>query len=167
MSGLVEFKKLISGLEDGRLKKMDSEGNPVEVIFKLTEPANQNEILQVEQDLGKLLPYGYKEFLLQYNGARLYDYEGLDGYVLLGTKDIVSTNRFVASTFEEDWIDNFIIFAKYIGEGNYLAFDSRTEEYKVVDCFMEELPQDWNEVASSFDVFLKEIIKSQGRKYWL
>lgn len=167
MNGLLKFENFVLGLQNNGVKKLDSEGNVIDVTFEFNTPANNSEISKVEQELGKLLPQTYRDFLLKYNGARIFDYEGLDGFVFLGTEDIVKTNKFVADTFEEDWLDNLIIFAKYIGEGNFLAFDSDTEEYKVVDCFVEELPQNWNEIACNFDAFLEKILNSQGSKYWL
>ena len=87
--------------------------------------------------------------------------------MILGTKDLIKTNKFVANTFEEDWIDSLIVFSKYIGEENFLAFDSSTKENAVVDCFVEELPQNWNVIASNFNDFMDRIITGQGSKYWL
>ena len=169
MKGIYDFSKLISILKGSKLRKLDSEGNNIEVEFTLNPPARIDDISSVERDLMIKLPHTYKEFLLKYNGARIFDYEGLDGFIILGTEDIVKANKYVASTFDEDWIDTIIIFAKYIGEGNYLGFGnfSGENEYYVIDCFQEELPENWGKIAENFDEFLRMIVESQGRKYWL
>jgi hypothetical protein len=167
MSGLTNFNNFMLGLKNNKFNKLDSEGKEVEVSFTLNGPADINEILKIEQELGKSLPKPYIDFLLKYDGARIFDYEGLDGFVILGTKDLIKTNKFVANTFEEDWIDSLIVFSKYIGEENFLAFDSSIKENAVVDCFVEELPQNWNVIASNFNDFMDRIITGQGSKYWL
>ncbi|MGE5628587.1 MAG: SMI1/KNR4 family protein, partial [Solirubrobacterales bacterium] len=137
MNGLIKFKALINTLNELKLQKLDSEGKKIEVRFELNEAASLEDIKNVEKELGVRLPDSYKEFLMSYNGARIFDYDGLDGFIVLGTKDISKANKFAQATFEEDWIESILIFAKYIGESNYLGFDVSEDdnEYKVIDCY--------------------------------
>jgi len=169
MIGLMNFKVLIESLQDLKLQKLDCDGKKIEVRFELNEPASFDDIANVERELGVKLPHSYKEFLINYNGARIFDYDGLDGFIILGTKDIIKANRFAKATFDEDWIESIIIFAKYIGESNYLGFNASEDdsEYTVIDCFFEELPEDWSEIAINFDGFLEKIVEQQGKKFWL
>ena len=167
MNGLMRFSEFIQGLEGNRFEKLDSDGKVIQVDFALKDPADINELIRMEQRIGKPLPRTYKEFLLNWNGARLFDYEGIDGFEILGTEDILDANRFIAEVFEDDWVDYLLVFAKYIGEGNFLAFNTSAVEYAVVDCFVDELPLNWKQIAGNFDDFLSRIIESQGRKYWL
>ena len=169
MKGLMNFKVLIDTLQELKLQKLDCDGKKIEVRFELNEPANLDDIMNVERKMGVELPDSYKEFLTNYNGARIFDYDGLDGFIILGTKDILKANEFAKATFEEDWLESIIIFAKYIGESNYLGFDCSKDdrEYVVIDCFFEELPEDWSEIAINFDEFLEKIVEQQGKKFWL
>ncbi len=169
MKGLMNFNLLISTLDELKLAKLNSEGKSIEVSFELNEPANIADIMNVEKELGIKLPDSYKEFLKNYNGARLFDYDGLDGFIILGTKDILKVNNFAKATFDEDWLESIIIFAKYIGESNYLGFDSSKiqSECAVIDCFFEELPENWIQIAINFDNFLERIVEHQGKKFWL
>jgi len=129
--------------------------------------ADYDQISCIERLLGKNLPKEYKDFLVLYDGARLYDYDGLDGFQLLGCNEIVKANSFAKATFEEEWKDNLMIFAKYIGESNYLAFDTSNENKNVIDCYFEELPVDWSIIAKNFNEFIALLIESDGNKYWL
>lgn len=54
--------------------------------------ADYDQISCIERLLGKNLPKEYKDFLVLYDGARLYDYVGLDGFQLLGCNEIVKVN---------------------------------------------------------------------------
>ena len=169
MKGLMDFKSLIGTLDGLKLQKLDCDGKSIEVRFELNEPANIDDIMNAERELGVKLPDSYKEFLMSYNGARIFDYDGLDGFIILGIKDILKANKFAKATFEEDWLESIIIFAKYIGESNYLGFDGSKDEseYAVIDCFFEELPEDWTQIAANFDDFLEKIVEQQGKKFWL
>lgn len=169
MKGLMNFKVLIDTLKDFKLQKLDCDGKKIEVTFELNEPSSLEDIVNVERELGVELPHSYKEFLKNYNGARIFDYDGLDGFIILGTKDITKANKFGKVTFDEDWIESIIIFAKYIGESNYLGFNvsNGDSEYAVIDCFFEELPEEWSEISNNFDEFLWEIVEQQGKKFWL
>jgi hypothetical protein len=167
MDGLIIFKEFINKLHNNTFIKHDVAGDNIKVSFLLNPSAELNDIIKVENELGVPLPNSYKNFLRLYNGAKIFDYEGLDGFIILGTNDLMEANKLVAETFEDDWVDYLIMFAKYIGEGNYLAFDVRNGEYNIVDCFTEELPKEWNQIDVNFDSFLENIIKNEGNKYWL
>lgn len=169
MKGIDKFEMFLKELDNFELEKLDSEGNKIRVLFNVNEKATKQEIEEVEAELGITMPNSYKEFLSKHNGARLFDYEGLDGFLILGTKDIVKVNDFSKATFEEDWINDILIFAKYIGESNYLAFKTsfQKNEYPIVDCYFEELPEDWKVIEKSFDEFLNSLTEQNGDKYWL
>jgi len=169
MKGIENFEGLIKKLNNWKLKKRDSEGNSIEVEFMVNPPATISEIKHIEKELGIKLPTSYVEFLQKFNGARMYDYDGLDGFELLGTNDLVDINSFLASDYNEDWVDSILIFAKCIGEGNYLGFDSSVgkSEYCILDCFHEEIPINWEIISESFDQFLEKLIENEGKKYWL
>lgn len=167
MLGLDRLEKIVDGRTDFHVVKKDSEGKNIEVTFQLNPSASYNEIVYMEQSIGKILPKEYKEFLLLYNGARLYDYEGIDGFQLLSCSEIVKANSLAKATFEEDWNDYLIIFAKYIGESNYLAFNISDDNQNVIDCYFEELPSDWVSIAKNFNEFLLSLFEFSGNKYWL
>jgi len=167
--GLSLFKQMMKSTVNNKLTKNDGSGNNIEVDFKLNLPAKIEEIITVNKELGFHLPKSFDKFLLNYNGGELYDYEGLDGFKIFGTKEIIKINNMISQEYEEDWIDNIVIFAECIGEGNYLGFkrQSNCDEYKVLDCFHEDLPINWETIANNFDEFLEKLVLNNGNKYWL
>lgn len=167
MQGLVKLNEIVANRQEFQLKKLDSEGNEINVVFRMNLAADQNQIKTLNDSIENRLPIQYKAFLTQYNGARMYDYEGLDGFQFLSCDELISANSFAKATFEEDWDNNLLIFAKYIGESNYLAFDTSSKEERVIDCYFEEMPSDWSIIASNFDEFLQLLLESDGGKYWL
>lgn len=169
MKAIDTFETFLNKLDNLRLEKLDSEGNKIEFTFNVNEGATKKEIEIVERELGVKLPNSYQEFLLKYNGAKLFDFDGLDGFWILGTKDIIKANNFAKATFEEDWKSDIIIFTKYIGETNYLAFkiSNHLKEYQIVDCYFQELPEEWKLIEENFNDFLNLLIEQSGSKYWL
>ncbi len=168
MEGIQSIERLMNKLENSYYEKIDEEGNKIKVSFKFNTKASINDIQLIEEEMGLKLPNPFKEFLLKFNGAKLFDYDGLDGFMIYGTENIAKANEYAKATFDDDWNEDLIIFAKYIGESNYLAF-KRTEkdEYNIIDCFFEEMPSEWRTIESSFDKFIYSLIKNDGRKYWL
>jgi hypothetical protein len=162
------FKELLASLTDSKLVKKDSLGNRIEVRFSVAPGASQKEISDAENKLNVKLPETFREFLSNYNGARLYDYEGIGGFQIFGTNDLVNANIFARNTFEEDWDNSIVIFAKHIGESNCLGFKIKDEaESPVVDCFFEELPNEWKIIDTSFSSFMSHLLDKNGAKYWL
>ena len=149
-------------------QKMESEGNLIEVELSVNTACTETSLQKAESELTIKLPNEYRSFLRVYDGSRLFDYDKLDGIQLLGTDELYKFNLYVRKTFEEIWDDNVLIFAKYIGEDNYLGFNlNHIGSYNIIDCFFEEMPNSWKVIANSFDEFLMKFIQEQGRKYWL
>jgi len=170
MLGLMLFEDLTFALDYGKLKTRDVVGQQIAVEFKLSPPATIEAINKTESLLGIRLPSSYKEFLLKYNGGRVFDYDGLDGFIIYGTDNITKAYKQIALSYQEDWIDTILVFAECIGEGNYLAFDCRFEtdyEFPVLDGFHEKLPCMWSQISPSFDTWLKQIVQCSGKKFWL
>lgn len=167
MQGLEKLNEIVANRQEFQLTKLDSDGNEIIVLCRMNVAADENQIEVLNDSIETRLPTQLREFLTQYNGARLYDYEGIDGFQLLSCDEVISANNLAKSTFEEDWNNNLLIFAKHIGENNYLAFDTSNKEEKVIDCYFEEMPSDWNTIACDLDEFLQLLIQSEGSKYWL
>ena len=167
MKSIEMLREILANQNNINIKKHDGEGNIIFVVINVEKPSDTNMITKIENELKKSLPNEYIEFLLEYNGGRLFDFEGLDGIKLFGTNEIVKVNNYSKLTFEDDWFDDVTIFAKYIGEDNYLGFKYFNDNYYVVDCYFEELPQDWKIIANNFDEFLTLLIEEKGHKYWL
>jgi len=164
---LVEFLNKVNGRMYGKRESVDSE---IEVSFSMNPPATFEQISAIENKLGKKLPHSFKDFLVEFNGGRIYDFNGLDGLEILRVQDIPEVTDNVKRNYDEDWRSELIVFARYIGEGNYLAFDSADlddAEYSVVDCFTQESPSDWETISANFDVFVDSLLKTDGNKFWL
>ena len=69
--------------------------------------------------------------------------------------------------FEEDWLEDIIIFAKIIGEDNYLGFKKNENDYDILDCYFEESPREWKIISNDLDAFLVEYLRKHGEKYWI
>lgn len=146
--------------------KLDSYGNNITVINKTEKAATKDEIRYLQNMCQ--VPDCYVEFLTICNGARLFDYEGIDGLQLLGTREVLQYTKYVQNTFEEEWDERIIIFAKIIGEDNYLGFRvSENNQYVILDCYFEEGPDNWRIIEGSFDDFLSKYLLSGGNKFWI
>lgn len=170
VNGVRDFLNFVRQLSGGVHRKKDSEGNDIEVRFSLRQPATSVELGAAEEELGRRLPASFRRFLLECGGGSVYDYGGLDGFEILGVRDIPRVTRAVQQMFGDDWPDGLLVFARYIGEGNYLALAPQagdSDECEVVDCFTQESPDSWETIAGSFDEFLAELLIADGRKYWL
>jgi len=167
--GLNLFEQMLKTTVNSKLIKSDSSGNSIEVEFRLKSPAKAEEILVINEQLGVKLPNSFEQFLKIHDGGEIYDYEELDGFRILGTKDIVKINRQIAELYEDEWLEDIVIFAECIGEGNYLGFkvQSDYDEYKILDCFHEEAPVNWEVITNNFDEFLEKLVINNGNKYWL
>lgn len=124
-------------------------------------------IRDVENNIGCEIPSDYVEFLLFSAGMELFNYDNIDGLELLGVQGIQKYTLYSKNTFEEDWINNIIIFGKIIGEDNYLGFKIELEGYSIIDCYFEQLPIEWTTIGDSFDDFILDYITSLGNKFWI
>lgn len=168
MKSIDELQIMMNMKMFATINKLDSEGNPIVVKNKLEERCTDGEIKKIQNELQIEIPKQYTEFLLKYNGAKLFDYDGVDGLNLLSIQDILKYTLYASNTFEEDWISNIIIFGKIIGEDSYLGFKvNENEKCQIVDCYFEELPIDWNCFDLSFDEFLLRYISGKGNKFWI
>jgi len=168
MISIEMLAKMNENKKEHMFSKTDSNGNSITVVNKTEEAASEEEIQQV-LNLCQI-PDSYVEFLAVCNGAKLFDYEGIDGLQLLGTKEVLKYTQYAKNTFEEEWDESIIIFAKIIGEDNYLGFkmrDSNRNQYVILDCYFEECPEDWSIIDGSFDDFLTKYLLTNGSKFWI
>lgn len=163
MKSIEMLKTLLCGREFCRVERKDSAGNYISVTIKKYEPI----IMKSESSLLDMIPKEYMEFLLFSNGMELFNYDDIDGVKLLSLQEIEKFTSYGKNTFEEDWQDNVLFFAKIIGEDNYLGFRMKENNYEVIDCYFEELPSEWSAVAENFDDFLEEYITRNGEKFWI
>lgn len=151
--------------------KLQVGGEELAHRFSSQKGATEEEIRRTEIALGVKLPRNYKQFLLKYNGAELYNYDDLDGFLLLGTEELAKYQEELRELYEDDWIDSIVVFCEVLGEGNYLAFDtarmSANEESPVLDGFHELPPKEWLPISDDFADWLSRLIESNGGKYWL
>ena len=114
-----------------------------------------------------MIPKQYIEFLLYSNGMELYNYDNIDGLKLLSIQELETHTDYSINTFEDDWQDNILIFAKIIGEDNYLGFRINDQYCEIIDCYFEQMPSDWEVIDGTFDEFLTKYLISNGNKYWI
>ncbi len=163
--GLEILKNILNGEKHKTIKVIDELGLELEMNIDMKSEAQEHEINGI---LYLNLPKTYIDFLKEYNGGRLFDLQGIDGFEFFGTNNILSINNSIKEEYQDDWLDNIIIFAECIGEGNYLGFKTISiNEYEIIDCFHEEIPINWNSIGNSFELFLEELISVNGKKFYL
>lgn len=168
MESIKKLRELMKMKTCQNINKLDSQGNIISVKNELYIPAESQNLEFIQNKLQYKIPDQYKEFLLNSNGAMLFNYDNIDGLNLLSIQDTLKYTLYAKNTFEEDWIDNIIIFAKIIGEDIYLGFKVGNDDvYQIVDCYFEQQPIDWREINLSFDEFLVSYILKQGEKFWI
>ncbi|MGZ4122655.1 MAG: SMI1/KNR4 family protein [Tumebacillaceae bacterium] len=167
-TGIELFDRLVRSLQNDELIVHDEEGSHT-VRFSLNPPAQVGDIEKGESKLGVSLPKSYREFLLRYNGGRIYDYKGLGGFELMGTEEIELETNSMKAVYEEDWLDSLLVFATCIGEGDFLSFscDVSNTEYQVLDCYHDDKPSNWLVISNSFDEWIKRVVLHNGEKFWL
>ncbi len=53
-------------------------------------------------------------------------------------------------------------------EDLYLGFKGiDSNNAKVIDCYLETPPSDWQSISSSISDFFSNLIKNEGNKFWL
>lgn len=158
--------------------------------FILNSPATETEIRVCEAALGIPLPPSYREFLLQYNGVRLFGLNQGETFddsawdsprlIIQGTDSLIEFNQQQKEGMftDEEW-NSLIAFCylESIGTGDFCALDPQqalNSEYTVLDCMHELTPAEWRQaqIATSFAEWLERIFSQvvDGRKqpeYWL
>lgn len=162
------LNKMNENEKEHMFTKTDSIGNIITVTNAMEESASEEEIKYMISKCG--VTDSYIQFLSVSNGAKLFDYEGIDGLQLLSTREVIKYTQYAKNTFEEEWDESIVIFAKIIGEDNYLGFkikDNDRNQYVILDCYFEECPEEWRVIEGSFDEFLSKYLLSNGSKFWI
>jgi len=74
----------------------------------------------------------------------------------------------MSEVYEEDWDEKITVFCQLIGEGDFISFkQNENQGYQILDCFHEEIPQNWQEITDSFEQFLEKLLELRGERYWL
>lgn len=156
--------KLFEGKNYCEIKIKDSNGKEI-ITYNIKN--NGINLSEKEHSLIGLLPKQYVDLLCFSDGVELFSYDNIDGLKLLGLDEIEKYTNYSKNTYEEDWCDDIIIFAKTIGEDNYLGFRIKEDGYEILDCYFEEIPSDWEVISNDFDDFLCKYISEEGNKFWI
>jgi hypothetical protein len=166
-----DLVSLLNNLQTDLSMNVKWNGILTKVYFSLQQGASLNNILMVEKNTELPLPKSFRKFLRCWNGLGLYLNNFKMGYSILSIEDLtVKTND--ARLFYGDLWRNGIIFFCYIGDGNYLGFDTNLMnndfECPIIDCFHEYLPSNWRIIAKSFEEWIRMLIDAQGLPhFWL
>ena len=164
MKSINLLKQILDGKKNCKITINDSEGNEIITSISICSGVEKSE---KNEQMMKLLPKQYVDILQFSDGIELFNYDNIDGIKLLSIKEIEKYTQYSRNTFEEDWLEDIIIFAKIIGEDNYLGFKKNENDYDILDCYFEELPMEWKIISNDLDVFLVEYIRKHGEKYWI
>lgn len=150
-----------------------------EICF-FEEEAGVDEIMDLEDELGIIIPYSYKIFLNNFNGGFICNFAGKSE----ADYDSLKWNSLNLFSMEEiryeynrlsdmDWKifgDNyddypFIPFCR-TNAGELLIFVNPLDENiecPVFDAFHEEFPSDWGMLYKNFTDFFKAYVESEGQ----
>jgi hypothetical protein len=159
-----KFKEMKDGLD-----VTDREDNLLHVTFSINPPAKREDVEFFEKQSGFVLPESYKNFLYVCNGGKFFNYEDLGGFRFFKISEIKAEIDEMEEIYEEDWDKSIVPFARYIGEGNHLAFKFvlSTNKYEIVDCFHEADPVDWETISDDFGAFFDKLMSEDGTPFWL
>jgi hypothetical protein len=130
---------------------------------KLNPPATKDQIVNLKSIYK--LPKELAELMQFSNGLELFKLDDIDGYKFYSTEKIISENEGLKTVYNEEWIEDIIVFCEIIGEGNYIAIDLRNGA--VLDGFHETDPVEWMTISQNLNDFLSRLIELKGEKYWL
>lgn len=161
------LSQLIDRSRGGSLQFEDANGKLVTKKFVFNEPATVGAFDDLVE-AGLLIPTEFRCLLELSNGFEIYNYQGLDGYKIYGTKELVKINNLIRDSYDGQWDDGLVIGAECIGDGTYLGFKAMTDdEACVVDCFLEADIIEWKVVSPSISKFISRLIEVNGKKFWL
>lgn len=145
------------------------------VSFGWSPPVSNNEVANIQKQLGIPLPEDYIYFLTKVsNGCTLYyDIQyGQWGYWIYGINELIEKQAIWEKSLPTRWQKNFIAFAELYGEADVLIFDlhQSANKIKTESPILEGnayYPVDkWLTVSSSFHQWIQDLIIAQGLKYW-
>jgi hypothetical protein len=113
------------------------------VTFTYNDSASIDSLKSLINDFNSKLPIDYIEFLSNFDGCKIFNYDDLAGYNFLGTKKIKKENLNQIETYEEMWDENIIVFCEVLGCGDFISFKIRDKDYEILDCCHDDLPKDY------------------------
>jgi len=135
--------------------------------FSLNTKASNEELLKCNLYFDNQIPDDYSFFLKQHNGGVLYNFDDFLGFELLSTDRIIEANKFPREELADYWNDVILFCEKWGGDSEYLGFKiNQYPNYQIVDCCLDDSPNDWIILNDSFDTLIETLIKEKGREYW-
>jgi hypothetical protein len=136
--------------------------------FSVNQNASSGELLKCNLFFDNKIPEDYLFFLRQYNGAILYNFDNFLGFELLNTDRIIEVNKFPREELADYWNDVILFCEKWGGDSEYLGFKlSDDSNYKIIDCCLDDGPEDWIYLNDTFDSFIENLLIEKGKEYWL
>ncbi len=129
--------------------------------------ANSNDIEHVGAEFIALIPNEYIEFWKNWNGCILFDLEQQAGFRFFSTYEIENETISFKEIYGDDWDESIIVFCAVLGAGDFIGFRKNTEDYTIVDCCHDELPQSWKVISESFSDFMTQLLEHRGASFWL
>lgn len=160
------LRELMSRTVSGAGLFPDSEGRSVTKKFTYREPATDKSFQDLSTS-GISIPDGIRQLLRISDGFEIYNFQGVDGYKVFSTDELLGINKLVSDSYGDEWNEQFLVFAECIGDGTYLAVKRAQDGDEVVDCFLEVDPSEWEMISPNVDEFFAQLIKSNGQKFWL
>ena len=114
------------------------------------------------------IPSDYKDLLKKYNGFTLYEFQDLGGFSFFDANQMRIETQQQKEAYEDEWEDRIILIATIIADGDFIGLRILDHGgYEVLDGYHDEVPQNWEVITDSLDVFLWKLIESRGKRFWL
>ena len=135
--------------------------------FEMNSAASESDMEMVRKYFNYALPPDYMSFLQVFDGATFFKVQDIGGFSFLSCRELIAVNDFQKKNLGDEW-RNDILFCECLGDGDYIGFRILdNNSYLILDCFSEEVPDEWSDIHQSFDSFLQLLIESKGEKFWL
>lgn len=131
------------------------------------EGANPTEIKHWGNHFTSLIPNDYVDFLKIWNGCTLFDLDQQAGFTFFGTTEIERETVSFKETYEDDWDDSIVLFCSVTGSGDFVGFRMLENDYEIIDCCHDDLPNDWIVISKSFSEFMIQLLDAKGASFWL
>jgi SMI1 / KNR4 family (SUKH-1) len=132
--------------------------------FQLENGITKKELDSLQNRIALNIPEELREFYQFSYGAKL------DEYRILKLPDIRTFISRAKVTYNGSWKDTIIPFAYLVGVGDFMSFDleeSNTGGFLIRDCFHELNPQQWGGVCHGLEQWLRKMINSNFKPFWL
>jgi|SRR5690625_234690 len=151
---------LKSQLDDNKLKVISQGGEIQTIGFQFNQPINYDCLQQVKENKNWYLPNDYEAFLLEHNGAKMF--ELYLGDTNIGGGLLLYSLEEVQKVHQRLNMDNDYYPIGYVHEEHLMIKNSKENNKNYLYFgYLEKRPSNMN-----FEIFLDRFVVSNGSNFW-